>query len=106
MPARGGARGAPLRHIGRCPGLGCCPARWPERRELARAARWLRPKLPVLLASGYAADVLAQHGADGEFELLAKSFRSAELLQHIANVTRGSQHQVRAMGLSETAGSR
>ena len=74
--------------------------------ELARAARWLRPKLPVLLASGYAAEVLAQHGADGEFELLAKPFRAAELLQHIANVMRGSHHQVRAMGLSETAGSR
>jgi DNA-binding NtrC family response regulator len=62
------------------------------------------PKLPVLLASGYAADVLAQHGADGEFELLAKPFRAAELLQHIANVMRGSHHQVRATGLSETAG--
>jgi CheY-like chemotaxis protein len=52
--------------------------------ELARMARRLRPALPILLVSGYAADVLAQHSAHGELELLAKPFAYEELLGRIA----------------------
>ncbi|HEV8032691.1 MAG TPA: response regulator, partial [Stellaceae bacterium] len=45
--------------------------------ELAREARRLRPKVRVLLASGYPASVLA---ADhGEFGFLGKPYRRAEL---------------------------
>jgi PAS domain S-box-containing protein len=50
--------------------------------ELAREARRLRPKVRVLLASGYPASVLAaDHGAgdDGEFAFLGKPYRRAEL---------------------------
>ena len=48
--------------------------------ELARQARGIRPRLPVLLTSGYAADTLREEGAmDGEFALLAKPVRPADL---------------------------
>jgi nitrogen-specific signal transduction histidine kinase/CheY-like chemotaxis protein len=48
--------------------------------ELARQARAMRPFLPVLLTSGYADDTLREEGAmDGEFALLAKPVRPAEL---------------------------
>ncbi len=40
--------------------------------DLAREARRLRPRIVVLLASGYAGDVLAQHGGTGEFDLISK----------------------------------
>ena len=67
-------------------------------------ARRLRPKLPILLASGYAADVLAQHGADGEFELLTKPFAHDELLRRMAKAMEA--HTVRSLhaaNLSEAA---
>jgi CheY-like chemotaxis protein len=52
--------------------------------ELARQARAVRPLLPVLLTSGYATDTLREEGAmDGEFTLLAKPVRPAELTARV-----------------------
>jgi signal transduction histidine kinase len=47
--------------------------------ELARAARRLHPGLAVLLASGYAAQEMAESGFAGEFPAIAKPYRRAEL---------------------------
>ncbi|MBR0673694.1 response regulator [Roseomonas soli] len=52
--------------------------------DLARAARRLRPEIGVLLASGYAAEVLAQHGGAGEFELIDKPYDVETVLTRIA----------------------
>ena len=52
--------------------------------EIAREARRLRPELPVLLASGYAGAVLAEHDAGGEFEILPRPYQKAELLRRMA----------------------
>ena len=52
--------------------------------ELARRARTIRPGLPVLLTSGYAGATLARQGLiEGEFEILSKPFRNADLVQRI-----------------------
>jgi len=56
--------------------------------DIARAVRKLRPGAPVLLASGYAADVLATHGATSEFEMLHKPYAQADLLRRIAALVR------------------
>jgi signal transduction histidine kinase/CheY-like chemotaxis protein len=59
--------------------------------ELARRATSMRPGLPVLLISGYAAATLAAHGAsEDEFDLLRKPFTADELLarmQRASSVT-------------------
>jgi signal transduction histidine kinase len=47
--------------------------------ELAREVRRLHPGLPVLLASGYAAQEMAESGFAGEFPAIAKPYRRAEL---------------------------
>ncbi|NMJ41321.1 response regulator [Roseomonas sp. JC162] len=52
--------------------------------DLAREARRLRPSLGVLLASGYAAEALAQHGGAGDFELIGKPYDSDTVLTRLA----------------------
>jgi CheY-like chemotaxis protein len=52
--------------------------------DLAREARRLRPEIGVLLASGYAAEALAQHGGAGEFELIGKPYDMDTVLTRIA----------------------
>jgi len=52
--------------------------------DLAREARRLRPSIGVLLASGYAAEALAQHGGAGEFELIGKPYDSEAVLTRLA----------------------
>ncbi len=52
--------------------------------DLAREARRLRPGIGVLLASGYAAEALAQHGGAGEFELIGKPYDMDTVLTRIA----------------------
>ncbi|WP_027583863.1 ATP-binding protein [Bradyrhizobium sp. Ai1a-2] len=51
--------------------------------ELAREATLLCGGIKILLASGNAADALARHGAEGEFPVIGKPFRRAELAQHL-----------------------
>ena len=51
--------------------------------ELAREARKLRKDMKILLASGYAADVLERHNAVGEFPLVEKPFRLADLARRL-----------------------
>jgi CheY-like chemotaxis protein len=58
--------------------------------ELAREARRLCRRIRILLASGNAADELAQHGAVGEFPIIGKPFRRAELAQCLRVLTRES----------------
>jgi signal transduction histidine kinase/CheY-like chemotaxis protein len=52
--------------------------------DLAREARKLRPAIGVLLASGYAAEALAQHGGAGEFEIIGKPYDVDTVLTRIA----------------------
>ncbi len=52
--------------------------------DLAREARKLRPSIGVLLASGYAAEALAQHGGAGEFEIIGKPYDVDTVLTRIA----------------------
>jgi DNA-binding response OmpR family regulator len=47
--------------------------------ELAREARRLNKGIKVLLASGYAGEVLERHKAVGEFPLIDKPFYMSEL---------------------------
>jgi signal transduction histidine kinase len=54
--------------------------------ELAREARRQHPGLPVLLASGYAAQEMAQSGFAGEFPVIAKPYRRAELATRLRQV--------------------
>jgi CheY-like chemotaxis protein len=51
--------------------------------ELARAARKLCNGIKILLTSGYAEDVLRQHGAMGEFAIIGKPFSRVELAQRV-----------------------
>lgn len=51
--------------------------------ELARAARRLCNGIKILLTSGYAEDVLRQHGAMGEFAIIGKPFSRVELAQRV-----------------------
>jgi signal transduction histidine kinase len=51
--------------------------------ELARRAKRMREDIKILLASGNAADVLARHGAAGEFPVIGKPFRRAELAEFL-----------------------
>lgn len=52
--------------------------------DLAREARRLRPGIGVLLASGYAAEALTQHGGAGEFDLIGKPYDVETVLTRIA----------------------
>jgi len=52
--------------------------------DLAREARRLRPTIGVLLASGYAAEALAEHGGAGEFEIIGKPYDVDTVLTRIA----------------------
>ncbi|WP_027582386.1 ATP-binding protein [Bradyrhizobium sp. Ai1a-2] len=51
--------------------------------ELAREAKQLCRGIKILLTSGNAADALSRHGAEGEFPVIGKPFRRAELAQHL-----------------------
>jgi PAS domain S-box-containing protein len=51
--------------------------------DLAHEARRMQPGLPVLLTTGYAG---AQAGADGEFPVIAKPFKLAELSRTVARL--------------------
>ena len=65
--------------------------------ELARRAALLRPGLPVLLISGYAAATLAAHGAtEDEFDLLRKPFTAEQLLDRIHRACGGGEGSVAA----------
>jgi CheY-like chemotaxis protein len=53
-------------------------------RELAEAARRLRPELPVLFTTGYAQDAMFHHGKlDRKAELLTKPFNRAQLAERV-----------------------
>jgi len=55
--------------------------------EVARRVRRVRPGLPVLLMSGYAADALrAERINDASLELIAKPFTALELLDRVVQV--------------------
>ncbi len=56
--------------------------------ELAREARRLYDGIKILLASGNAADVLAQHSAVGEFPVIGKPYLRAELARALRLLTR------------------
>jgi len=56
--------------------------------ELAREAKRLCSGIKVLLTSGNAADVLARHGAEDEFPIIAKPYRRADLAQYLRLVMR------------------
>ncbi|CCE11773.1 putative Sensor protein [Bradyrhizobium sp. STM 3843] len=58
--------------------------------ELAREARRLYEGIKILLASGNAADVLAQHGAIGEFPVIGKPYLRAELARFLRRLTHES----------------
>jgi signal transduction histidine kinase len=51
--------------------------------ELAREARRLSNGIKILLTSGYAEDVLRQHGAMEKFAIIGKPFSRVELAQHV-----------------------
>jgi len=55
--------------------------------ELAREARRLYEGIKILLASGNAAEVLAQHGAVGEFPVIGKPYLRAELARALRLLT-------------------
>jgi signal transduction histidine kinase len=51
--------------------------------ELAREAKHLRSNIKILLTSGNAAEALSRQGAEGEFPVIGKPFRRAELAQYL-----------------------
>jgi CheY-like chemotaxis protein len=51
--------------------------------EIAREARRLNKGIKILLASGYAGDVLERHKAIGEFPLIDKPFSMSELAERL-----------------------
>jgi len=58
--------------------------------ELAREAKRLCNGIKVVLMSGNAADMLARHEAEGEFPIIGKPFRRAELAQYLKMVMLGA----------------
>jgi signal transduction histidine kinase len=54
--------------------------------DVAREARRLNKGIKVLLASGYAGDVLERHQAVGEFPIIDKPFRMSELAARLRSV--------------------
>jgi signal transduction histidine kinase/CheY-like chemotaxis protein len=58
--------------------------------ELAREARRLGNGIKILLTSGYAEDVLRQHGATENFPIIGKPFSRVELAQHVQSAMRSA----------------
>jgi CheY-like chemotaxis protein len=58
--------------------------------ELARAARQLNKNIKVLLTSGYAGDVMERHRAVGEFPIIDKPFRLADLARRLRSILQES----------------
>ncbi|MGY3618238.1 ATP-binding protein [Bradyrhizobium sp. USDA 10063] len=54
--------------------------------EVAREARKLNKRIKVLLASGYAGDVLERHQAVGEFPIIDKPFRMSDLAARVRSI--------------------
>ena len=54
--------------------------------EIAREARRLNKRIKVLLASGYAGDVLERHQAVDEFPVIDKPFRMSELAARVQSI--------------------
>ncbi len=54
--------------------------------ELAREAKRLREDIKILLTSGYAEDVLERHNAVGEFSIIDKPFRLADLARRLHSI--------------------
>jgi DNA-binding LytR/AlgR family response regulator len=54
--------------------------------ELAREARRLSKNIKILLTSGYAGDVLERHRAVGEFPIIDKPYRLADLAQRLRSI--------------------
>ena len=54
--------------------------------ELAREARRLNKDIKVLLASGYAGEALERHRAVGEFPIIDKPFRLADLAWRLRSI--------------------
>jgi CheY-like chemotaxis protein len=69
--------------------------------EVARRAQQLRPGLPVLLTTGYAAETLSDNRE--QFEVLAKPYKRGELLARVAEAlarrTAALQHHSAAAGV-------
>jgi CheY-like chemotaxis protein len=56
--------------------------------ELAREARQLSHDIKILLISGFAGNVLERHNAVGEFPIVQKPFRSADLVRRLRLILR------------------
>jgi signal transduction histidine kinase len=54
--------------------------------EVTREARRLNKRIKVLLASGYAGDVLERHQAVGEFPIIDKPFRMSDLAARLRSI--------------------
>ncbi|MBR0696902.1 ATP-binding protein [Bradyrhizobium lablabi] len=54
--------------------------------EVAREARRLNKRIKVLLASGYAGEVLERHQAVGEFPIIDKPFRMSDLAARLRSI--------------------
>jgi signal transduction histidine kinase len=54
--------------------------------ELAREARQLSKDIKILLTSGYAGNVLERHNAVGEFPIVEKPFRTADLARRLRSI--------------------
>jgi signal transduction histidine kinase len=54
--------------------------------EVAREARRLNKGIKILLASGYAGDVLERHKAVGEFPIIDKPYRMSELAARLRSI--------------------
>jgi PAS domain S-box-containing protein len=54
--------------------------------EVAREARRLNKSIKVLLASGYAGEVLERHQAVGEFPIIDKPYRMSELVARLRSI--------------------
>src|ERR1700682_3586489 len=59
--------------------------------ELAREARRLSKGIKILLTSGYAGDVLERHQAVGEFPIIDKPYRLADLAQRLRSILHEAQ---------------
>ncbi len=67
--------------------------------ELAREAKRRNSEIRILLASGYAGDVLACHRAVDEFPIIHKPFRISELAQCLRSVLQEADGQARKQRL-------
>jgi signal transduction histidine kinase len=57
--------------------------------EVAKEAQRLRAGIKILLTSGYAPQILAQQGANGNFPIFAKPYRAQELAAEIELILHG-----------------